>query len=134
MQGAIRIPGELAALFNGTLQTDLATNVADGLTIYDLDTYDLLQEVVADPSAYGFDNVTDACLTITAGIPSICATPDTYLSWDGFHPTAAGHEVVAEDALEALATPEPASWALIMIGFGGLGLVGARARRKAFAA
>jgi outer membrane lipase/esterase len=42
--------------------------------------------------------VRDACFN---GI-TVCATPDTYLYWDGVHPTAAGHRLIAALASDYL--------------------------------
>jgi phospholipase/lecithinase/hemolysin len=97
---------------------------ADGIDIDLLDSYGLLDEITSDPSAYGLNDVTDPCLTgesnFVGGTP--CATPDTYLFWDGDHPTAAGHEIIADAALD-LVTPEPASVVLSGIGLFGLFLL-----------
>src|SRR5260370_36820442 len=43
-----------------------------------------------DPSAFGFTNVTDACGAIVG------ANCSTYEYWDGIHPTAAAHMVIAK--------------------------------------
>ncbi|HWE47537.1 MAG TPA: autotransporter domain-containing protein [Caulobacteraceae bacterium] len=48
------------------------------------------------PGLFGFTNVTASCFN---GV-SVCATPNTYLYWDGVHPTAAGHHLLAELAME----------------------------------
>jgi phospholipase/lecithinase/hemolysin len=97
---------------------------ADGLHLQVLDTYGLLDGLVANPSQFGFTNVTGACLV---GI-TVCATPNQFLFWDGQHPTAAGHAIVADDAL-ALVTPEPASISLTCAGLLGLILVRRRAAK-----
>jgi len=47
--------------------------------------------LAADPGRFGLNNVTTPCLNGT----TVCATPDTYLYWDGVHPTAAGHRLFA---------------------------------------
>jgi phospholipase/lecithinase/hemolysin len=92
--------------------------------------------VVNDPTKFGFSNVTAPCWTgaftgyATGG--SICSTlpavQDTYLFWDEVHPTAAGHLLVADAALSAmgLPVPEPSTWAMMLLGFAGLGYEGYR--------
>ena len=55
--------------------------------------------VLANPAAYGFTNVTDACFTGS----SLCASPNEYFYWDDEHPTTAGHAVLAEAVLGSLA-------------------------------
>jgi outer membrane lipase/esterase len=115
-----------ASFLSGSFDTALANGIpglaaADSINISVLDTYDLLDEIAADSASYGFSNVTEPCLTgevnYAGGTP--CATPDQYLFWDELHPTAAGHEIVADEAL-ALVTPEPASISLITVGLIGL--------------
>jgi phospholipase/lecithinase/hemolysin len=46
-------------------------------------------------------NVTAACITPGAE-PFACITPDEYLFWDGIHPTAAVHRIIAQRAAAAL--------------------------------
>ena len=123
------------ALVNGSapLPSLAALAAGDGINISVLNTYLLLDSIVASPGSYGFTNVTDPCLTgeanFAGGTP--CATPNQYLFWDGDHPTAAGQAVVADAAL-ALVTPEPASAWLIAIGL--FGVAGLLARRHRFGA
>jgi phospholipase/lecithinase/hemolysin len=103
---------------------------ADSVNISVLNTYALLDTIVANPASYGFSNVTQPCLTgevnYAGGTP--CAKPSQYLFWDELHPTAAGHEILADEAL-ALVTPEPASISLI-----GAGLIGLAICRRRSAA
>jgi outer membrane lipase/esterase len=88
---------------------------ADGISVGIVDTYSLLDSAIANPSAYGFTNVTGSCYAgpYTGG-GTACADPGQYLFWDGLHPTAAGHALIAADAEVAL--PEPASLATLSIG------------------
>jgi phospholipase/lecithinase/hemolysin len=99
---------------------------ADGIDISVLDTYSLIDELVADPAAGGFTDVTDPCVTGSVNYVggTACANPDQYLFWDGEHPTAAGHALVADAAL-SIVTPEPATVALL-----GLGLLAVCVRRR----
>ena len=134
----------LAAEFNAQVQADLVPAETSGLKIYDLNAFDKIGEAVA--GAYGFANVTDPCWTgtLSGGISSgtLCsdtlAGQDQYLFWDDVHPTAGGHLLVANDALEQLGfppvlapAPEPSTWAMMLFGFAGLGALGARKVRAA---
>jgi phospholipase/lecithinase/hemolysin len=118
----------LTATFNTTLVNGSgpvpslsALAAADGIHISVLNTYALLDQIAATPSAYGLTNVTQPCLTgevnYSGGTP--CATPNQYFFWDTDHPTAAGHEVVANAAVSVVA-PEPGSISLIAAGMLGL--------------
>ncbi len=115
----------LSAEFDLGLESSL--NGFPGVKV--LDTYSLIDTIVAEPAAFGFTDVTDPCLTgevnYAGGTP--CSTPNQYLFWDELHPTAAGHAIVAADAFQTLA-PEPAT--LTILGIGALLLLAARRRSK----
>ena len=49
---------DLATSFNAAVLEGLARFKSDGLKVFTLDTYDLLGEIKADPSKFGFANVT----------------------------------------------------------------------------
>ena len=133
----------LSAYFDEQVLLDLAPVEAAGLTVFDLNTYALLDKAVQDPSAFGFSNVTDPCWTggftgsATGGSlwSTLPAVQDTYLFWDDVHPTAAGQLLVSDAALRTLGlpVPEPSTWAMLLVGFGGLGFAGYRARARAAA-
>ena len=97
-----------------------------GEDIRTLDTFSLLNTVVANPGAYGFDNVNTNCV---ASGPA--CTPDSWLFWDGIHPTAAGHEMIARAAYNVAAVPEPESYAMMLTGLGLLGLAARRRKQQA---
>ena len=109
-----------------------------GLKVFTLDTYDLLGQITANPLQYGFSDVTDPCWTgnFTDPMSGTLCSPnqtgqDEFLFWDEVHPTAAGHLLAAEFAFDALtAVPEPSTWAMMLIGFVGLGFAGYRKTRK----
>ena len=124
----LRERGQAAVAF-GTLLTDalndgLATLIDSrrqaGLDILDFDTAGFLAEVVANPASYGLSNVSERCYTgddITFnGSGSVCATPESYLFWDGIHPTATGHALLAGAMLREV--PEPATLGLLALGLG----------------
>ena len=68
----------LSAYFDGQVLTDLAPVEAAGLTVFDLDTYTLIDEAVNDPAKFDFLNVTDPCwtggFTGYAGGGSVCSS------------------------------------------------------------
>ena len=112
----------------------LAGVKSDGLKVFTLDTYDLLGEIEADPPHFGFTNVSDPCWTGDFTNPksgTLCSDQNKFLFWDEVHPTAPGHLLTAEFALDALnAVPEPSTWAMILVGFAGLGFAGYRRSRQ----
>jgi len=80
----------------------------------EFDIFALFNDVIGNPSAYGFTNVTDACLQTLGPLPIAppCASPDEYLFWDSAHPTAAAHQIIGD--LFYTAVPEPSSIALLI--------------------
>ena len=76
-----------------------------GAVISLVDVEATLDGVIAAPQRLGFVNVTQGCLSGSeAPVPcaSTRAGQDTYLFWDGGHPTAHGHAVIAAQALTQL--------------------------------
>jgi phospholipase/lecithinase/hemolysin len=113
-----------------------AVGAADGVNISVLNTYSLLDTIVSEPATFGFTNVTQPCYTgdyngfVDGG--TICSTSvaaqNQYLFFDTVHPTAAGQQIIANEALDVL-TPEPSSITLIAGGlFGVFGLLLLRQR------
>jgi phospholipase/lecithinase/hemolysin len=98
----------LSADYNADLTSDIALfDGSDAIEVHFLDTFSLLDAVVADPAAFGYTNVTDRCYigSFTGSGPPACATPNNYLFWDNEHPTEPGHEMLAATAEAEL--PEP---------------------------
>jgi phospholipase/lecithinase/hemolysin len=85
----------------------------DKITVHYLDTVAPIDAAVNDPAAFGYTDVTDRCYVGSlGGGGTACATPDSYLFWDGQHPTAISHALIAAAAAEAI--PEPPA-ALILL-------------------
>lgn len=128
--------GALADNFNTDVLNDVKALHLSGLTVFDVPVFSTIDKIVANPAAFGFTNVTTPCFSGDIETPgTVCADPDQSLFWDGEHPTKVGHALTADLAFDVLTgttdpltAPEPATWAMILIGFAGLGLVSGRAR------
>jgi phospholipase/lecithinase/hemolysin len=101
--GAIQLGTFLSQTFNGgldgaviVLQTDLP-----GITIARLDAYRLLNDLIADGPSFGLTEVRSPCVTPSVA-PFTCGTPDDFLFWDGIHPSAAVHAIIAQEAATVL--------------------------------
>ena len=105
----------LTQLFNSTLQNLLneTERHSANLDLDVLDLFALLNNAIANPAAFGFNNVTAPCKPGAIALPGpYCSTPETYLFWDVFHPSAQAHALIAANARNAL--PEPATLVLCM--------------------
>ncbi|WP_258046299.1 SGNH/GDSL hydrolase family protein [Sphingomonas folli] len=134
------LPLDLSIEAEKYLTTDLAgLSVADGVRVTQFSYLGFFGRVQADPSAFGLPPLilpdpSDAATTCQgAG-----ALPDCtgYFSLDGIHPTAAIHRALYDDLNRQLglglpAVPEPATWAMMILGFA---LVGTSLRRRRVAA
>jgi phospholipase/lecithinase/hemolysin len=106
-----------------------------GLGLTDFNLYAFNTYLLDNASSYGFTNTTDPCFANTpfSAVSATGCVPDgpnsnisSYVYWDHIHPTA-GLQALWAEGFRA-ATPEPSTWAMILLGFAGLGYVG---RRKA---
>jgi len=87
---------------NGLLQLQQELNQSlPGIDVRTLDLFGLLNEIVAEPAFFGIINTTDTCVTPNLP-PFVCKKQDTYLFWDGLHPTKAVHGIMAEEAEDVL--------------------------------
>jgi phospholipase/lecithinase/hemolysin len=104
------IASNLARMFDGDLATDLAATNFGAASVKLVDTFSLFDNMVADPQAYGLSDVTDQVYSASGGAfqsgDLVSADPDvqnTYLSFDGIHPTSTGQHAIAALADAALA-------------------------------
>lgn len=104
--------------YNNTLNAGL--NGREG--IIPINTFGLVNEVIANPTAFGLTNVTTrACNTaLLPGGSSLFCTPaalvapganNTHLFADGVHPTGAGHRLLADAVIATIAAPSVISMA-----------------------
>jgi phospholipase/lecithinase/hemolysin len=99
-----------AIAHNQSLRTTL-NQLQQELQIHfaELDSYAAYRDAIANPSKFGFKNVTNAYLdnqngrlaqTMTASQPQA----DHYLFWDGIHPTTATHKILGNQAFSLVQT------------------------------
>lgn len=113
-QGAAASAGitQLSQVYNGILDGGLASAQRG---IVPIDTYALLNEVIASPGTYGFTNVTVPACTTASSISCTPATlrdpnaASTYLFADGIHPTTAAHALLGQYALSVIEAPQKIS-------------------------
>lgn len=86
--------------FNGALLTQLNATAAarSGTNIIVMDLFKVSDTIAANPGAFGITNVTDACFN---GV-TVCPDSSGYFYFDGVHPTALGHRLLARLANDYL--------------------------------
>lgn len=101
---AVAAATQLAAGFNGALaqQVPALKAISPGLNIYTIDAFSLAGQAAANPASLGLTNGTDACLDLRATPQTLCADPDGYFYWDGYHGTTATNRILASEVLRAI--------------------------------
>ena len=94
--------------YNNKLVKLVASKRMDGVKVFDL--YSLMSAMLNNPSEYGFENTTQACLNINDdnstnyiknplgsawGFRSTCYDPNKFVFWDILHPTTHAHNEIA---------------------------------------
>lgn len=118
-------------IFNETLEAGLADikSAHSDLDLIFVDMFELFNEIIDNPGAYGFDDAASYLLAefTDAESPPTDEEAAQYLFYDEVHPTTAGHQKLAE-LIYAQVIPEPAEYAAL---FGMLALMLAAWRRRA---
>ncbi|MCV2356675.1 PEP-CTERM sorting domain-containing protein [Paucibacter sp. B2R-40] len=104
----------IGSLLGSTMNSALAYRLSTEAGVKTFDVFGLISTIAANPAAYGIANVGDAC-----GAAINNCDPATALYWDAIHPTAKGHQILA-DAMMAAAVPEPSTYLLFAFGMAGL--------------
>ncbi|NEQ18294.1 MAG: PEP-CTERM sorting domain-containing protein [Moorea sp. SIO3E2] len=109
-----RVPGTSDAL--NTLTEDHNSGLSELLdqfsqtpdsdvNIIPVDVNSIFREILAQPTEFGFTNVTSPCLNIPAQF--VCENPEEFFFWDLQHPTTGVYRIIADLALSALNDPNP---------------------------
>ena len=107
----------ISAAFNTLLSQALADlQLATMINLMEFDIARLLQDVIDDPAAFGFDNVTGQCLAFAD--PGSVPGCEGFLFFDGVHPATFTHQLVADRLfarVTAASVPEPSNLALTVL-------------------
>jgi outer membrane lipase/esterase len=105
------------AIFNQALASGMAASARlnPNTNIVQMDVAAAFAVIRTNAAAFGFTNVTERCIGSLACITGGAAVQDRYLFWDGVHPTAAGHRLLALYAA-LLLNPEASAAAIAPLG------------------
>ncbi|KAL9686930.1 hypothetical protein QQ045_031324 [Rhodiola kirilowii] len=107
---------EANRIFNSKLKSlvdQFNNDLPEGRAIY-INAYDIFQDMVNRPSAFGFSVVNTGCCGVGRNNGQItclpgqmpCQNRDQYLFWDAFHPTEAANIVVGRRSYSAEASSD----------------------------
>lgn len=107
LQGAqaIALGGALSDAFNTGLVQNVLTPLSGALPdveIAQLDVASRMVDIISHANNYGLTNVSGYCITPNVA-PFKCEEPSTFFFWDGIHPTAAVHSIIAQAVAGVLA-------------------------------
>jgi phospholipase/lecithinase/hemolysin len=86
---------------NARMDREIQQIQADyGLTVFRFDYSGLCTNILANPTAYGFTNVSNAARNYCPP-----GDPSKFLWWDGIHPTTAYHRVISDATYRCLTPP-----------------------------
>jgi phospholipase/lecithinase/hemolysin len=94
LQGSMGLSA-LTNAYNYYLDAALDSLEAKGIRTIRLDAAGLIRKIAADPGHFGLENVTNMAIDAEDD-------PDDYLFWNEVHPTTAGHQIIADQAVKEL--------------------------------
>jgi phospholipase/lecithinase/hemolysin len=100
-EGIASFAATATAALNEGLDDGLLS-VPEGTHLYRIDTYTLLNAIIADGTHYGFHWLSTPCLDKSVSPPVVCGDITEHYFWDSVHPTTFGHAffaVLAEQEL-----------------------------------
>ncbi len=94
---AQQLLSQLSTAHNTALAAAMANLDQDpNINIILVDVNTVFNDAVSNPGRYGLTNVSDPALE------SPGSDPDTFLFWDGVHPTTIGHQIIADTAIKTV--------------------------------
>lgn len=101
----------LSIAYNSVLNSGLASLSGGDFNVIPVNTFQLFSEVIANPSAFGFTNVTAPACTTSSSLtctPATLVSADAaqkYLFADGVHPTTAAHAMLGQFVIAEITAP-----------------------------
>ncbi|KAF3437682.1 hypothetical protein FNV43_RR20438 [Rhamnella rubrinervis] len=103
---------KLALSFNkaaSNLLNDLSNNLPNASYKFG-DAYDVVNDVITNPSKYGFNNSDSPCCSFGRIRPaltcvpasSLCQDRSKYVFWDEYHPSDSANEIIANEIIKKL--------------------------------
>ncbi len=118
---------------------EMLTGLSGMASFYHLDVFSAFNDILDNPSTYGFTNTTGQCRSTGGSFfnPTeiSCANADSWVFWDAIHPTRAAHAVLGNAAYNLLVNGSPLSQvpvpATLLLALLALGLMGGARRLQA---
>jgi outer membrane lipase/esterase len=109
--------GAAVSIFNQALASGIAAAAAANpqTNIVQMDLAGAFSVISQNAAFFGLTNVTQACIAVATCVGGSAATQNAFLFWDGVHPTARGHQLIALYA-NLLLSPEASAADVAVLG------------------